>query len=193
MDQLPTYTPAIAELLQENRLQPLGPGTPHAISRPLLDNLTIATAFAPHAVRDPDMARACVAALWLYRDFLDESHQISQEIDTPTGSYWHGILHRREPDYSNAAYWFRRVGGHPAFVQLRSAAAAIAKEPSDLDPAARFLLSQQRWDPFSFIDLCAGAMGGRNSCELLCRQIQQSEWEILFDYCFRQAVGTENS
>lgn len=56
-----------------------------------------------------------IAALWLYVDELDKSHVVSQAIDTPTGSYWHGIMHRREGDFDNSHYWFDRVGKqHPA-------------------------------------------------------------------------------
>src|SRR5262249_3411310 len=115
----PDYPPALTELLRDRRLNAPGPGTPNAAARPLLRELTVPAAFAPHPVSDGDMARACLAGLWLYHDFLDESHQISQEIDTPTGSYWHGLMHRREPDYGNAAYWFRRVRAHPIFADLR--------------------------------------------------------------------------
>lgn len=60
------------------------------------------------------------AALWLYIDELDASHVISQSIETATGSYWHGIMHRREGDFSNSHYWFRRVGKHPVIAQLGS-------------------------------------------------------------------------
>src|SRR2546421_1194544 len=35
------------------------------------------------------------SALWLYVDDLNRSHTVSQGIDNPTGSYWHGIMHRR--------------------------------------------------------------------------------------------------
>ena len=53
------------------------------------------------------MAACCLAGVWLLHDYLDESHTISQRIDTPSGSFWHGIMHRREGDFSNAKYWFR--------------------------------------------------------------------------------------
>ena len=56
------------------------------------------------------MAAACLAGLWLHHNFLDESHTLSQDIDTTTGSYWHAIMHRREGDYGNAKYWLHRVG-----------------------------------------------------------------------------------
>ncbi len=58
------------------------------------------------------------AGLWLLAGNLDESHQISQSIESPEGSFWHGIMHRREGDFWNAKYWFRRVGRHPVLSEL---------------------------------------------------------------------------
>jgi hypothetical protein len=181
-----SYSPAVAELLREPRLAPLDGGSPNKSARPLLAAMTDATLFAPHAVSDAQMAAACRAALWLYHDFLREAHTTSQGIDTTSGGYWHGLMHRREPDFENARYWFRRVGAHPVFEPLRAAAAELA---ADAHAAATFLATQSRWDPFAFIDLCEASHTGRGPCELLCRQIQQSEWELLFDYCYRAAIG----
>lgn len=177
------YGPAVQALLAEPRLAPLDPGQPNRAVRPLLEKLD--DVMFSRLVQDRDMAAACRAALWLHHDFLDEAHTISQEIATPAGSYWHALMHRREPDFSNSKYWFRRVGTHALFAPLRIAAAELA---ADAPAAAAFLRTQTAWDAFAFVDLCEAALHRRADCELLCRQVQQREWELLFDYCYRQVV-----
>jgi hypothetical protein len=184
------YSPAIATVLTEERLASLGPGAVNDGARQQLTALSVHAAFAPHAVRDRDMASACLAGLWLYHDFLDEAHTIAQDIETPEGSYWHGLVHRREPDFGNAKYWFRRVGKHAIFEPLRLYAAETATTARADDESA-FLARQTPWDPFAFIDLCESAYRGRSSSEMLCRQIQKCEWELLFDYCYRHAIGEQ--
>src|SRR5262245_21358275 len=97
-----TSLPALlAGLLSPLPLMPLGPGKPDPSMRPKL------------AAVERDLSPACRAGLWLAFDFLDESHSISQELNTVEGSYWHALMHRRELDYWNSKYWFRRVGEHP--------------------------------------------------------------------------------
>jgi hypothetical protein len=181
------YAPAIAELLREPWVPPLDAGQPNPAVRARLEALSDEAAFAPPRVRDRGMADACRAGLWLYHNFLDESHAISQELPTPTGSYWHALMHRREPDFENAKYWFRRVGAHPVYEPLRAAAAELA---ASAPPDAAFLRTQTAWEPFAFVDLCAAALVGRVPCTELCCRIQKREWELLFDWCYRQAITT---
>src|SRR5438309_64877 len=56
------------------------------------------------------------AGLWLYVDDLDRCHSICQDLPDPTGAFWHGIMHRREGDFSNSHYWIRRAERHPLLV-----------------------------------------------------------------------------
>lgn len=97
----------------------------------------------------PDLA----AALWLYVDDLDRSHTVSQGIENATGSFWHGIMHRREGDFSNSHYWMRRAAGHPLVAQL---------------------------DPAKLVDDVAAAHGS-DSPDLVERQ--RAEWKALFEWC----------
>jgi hypothetical protein len=50
-------------------------------------------------------------ALWhdLNGDW-DKAHSIVQQMDDPTAMWIHAYLHRKEPDISNAKYWYRRAG-----------------------------------------------------------------------------------
>lgn len=182
------YGAAVAELLAAAPLCELGPGAPVTEKHTALRGLDEDTVVAPNSLGDRDMARCCVAGLWLLYDFLDESHKVSQAVHTSSGSYWHGIMHRREPDYSNSKYWFRKVGNHPIFETLCRAAGDLATK-EEPEPANQFLIEQNAWDPFRFIDLCESAARGQSSSELLCRRIAQIEWQLLFDYCYDKATG----
>jgi hypothetical protein len=176
---IPTFDPTAfgvaAPLLKSERLPDLGPGRPNLAAKPLLQALTPQKLF-PSRAPDPQIARACLAGLWLWHDFLDESHEISQEIAAPFGSYWHGIMHRREPDYGNAKYWFRRVGTHPVFEPLAEFAEGLG-------------FGKKPWDPFAFVDQCERHNGMGNATETMLCQIQRCEWQLLFAWCWRQATN----
>lgn len=124
-----------------------------------------------------------MAGLWLYFGAFDRSHSIAQDIPTAEGSYWHGILHRHEPDAGNAGYWFRRVGHHPIFPPLRDAAQSIIlTETADFTPG-------KRWDPFSFIEFYEQARRSpeQSAVRDVVNAIALAEWQLLFDYCARRA------
>ena len=178
-----------APLLRGDALPALGPGTPNTALKTSLSRLTVETAFAGRKVADADAARCCLAAVWLAHDFLDESHQISQEIDTADGSYWHGIMHRREPDYSNAKYWFRRLGRHPIFAPLANGAAELAGA-GKTDASTAFLVEQSTWNACAFVDLCEQIARAKSSAGEFARRVALLEWQLLFQHCYRKAVGS---
>ena len=179
------YGEGFGDLLRETRLNPLDGGTANAGARERLEGLSPDTAFAGKSIVEEAMARASISAIWLYHNFLDESHTLSQKIDTTTGSFLHGIMHRREPDFSNANYWFQKVGDHETFPSIREAAAELASEAG----GAAGTLADEPWDPFAFVDLCEAGLAGDSFLDQLCRQVQQKEWEILFDYSYMKATG----
>ncbi len=161
-------------------------------ARELLQPLESVELFAPRNVLSVEFAEAARCGLFVYLSCNDDAHAIAQEISTTTGSYWHGIVHRREPDFSNAGYWFRQVGKHEIFPVVREAAIELA--------GGRMPEFNVRadWDPFRFIDLCQAvhqhpnATPEQTALEQTLREIQRAEWQLLFDFCCRRALGIQS-
>jgi hypothetical protein len=169
------YPAPLAALWGIDRLAELGPGSPNQSARAGLAALKVEDVFP--VIRDREAALGCVSGLWLYHDFLDESHTISQDLGGWIGSYWHGIMHRREPDAENAKYWFRRVEANPVYETLAADAAGLG------------LRTKGPWDPFAFVDRCERERGTGSDAEMVCRRVQLREIQLLFDWCHRKASG----
>jgi hypothetical protein len=167
------YGPNVAALLAEPRLAALGPGTPEPEVHVELRRFDPATDLDAPAT-NLESARACLAGLWLYFDYLGESHTISQELENPDGNFWHAIMHRREPDPSNSKYWWRRVGQHPVLDALRQHAPDIGYAYTT---------------PEAFVDFCERARASGSSDEELAQRVQLLEWQLLFDWCYRKAIA----
>ena len=182
------YGGAFASLIDEAELPPLDAGLNHAPANPRLRNLTVATAFQGLLVADREMAEACISGVLLLYGDLDGSHRISQGIDTPTGSFWHGIMHRREGDFGNAKYWFKRTGDHPVGKELAEAVAMLVGDRTE-DPQYGKICGRGAWAPVAFVDLCEREVGSGSGGETLCREIQMVEWRRLFDFSFLRAVN----
>ena len=128
---------------------------------------------------DGEVAGLAKSAALLWHDHLDESHTVSQGIGSADGSFLHGIMHRREPDYSNSKYWFHRVGDHPCFPVMASAATDYLDAAGD-EALAERLASDGRWDPFAFVDAVEAAVHYGNPGEIESLQhVQRIEFETL--------------
>jgi len=180
------YGKNFVELYLPEKLNSLGSGQPDRNFSDKMNILSIESLFGDTVVQDIYAAQACISALWLHHDFLDESHTISQGNPTPTGSFWHGIMHRREGDYWNSKYWFRRVEATQVFADLAREALEITvkNKSSELKKS----LSGTSWDPFLFIDLSEEYYRSGTSEEQIIQQIQRVEWQVLFEFCFSLAI-----
>lgn len=188
-------TQSFWEVIRTETLPSLGPDSrPGVKSRGEL--LELADAFCK-ANRLEEYARHLLqSAALLWHDDLDGSHEISQGIQTADGSFLHGIMHRREPDNSNAKYWFRRVGDHPSFPALAVAvhdfAASNLQESQTLGERGQVsgefdfissLIPKGRWDAFAFVDACHRAMKQAESPTVAALQkIQELEFQTLLNH-----------
>jgi hypothetical protein len=178
------------------RLPLLSPSRPGTHADWLLEHLK---AFSPKDFGMKPSSKvnetALRAGLFQWHDFLDESHQLSQSIEgeggDQLGDYWHAIMHRREPDYSNAKYWFRQIGRQQIYRPLQKEADATLASYSDSD-AGRWrsrLQSGSNWDPFAFVDMCeACAADETTDLAYAARRIQYIEMSLLMEMTMRTAA-----
>jgi hypothetical protein len=156
-----------------------------------INDTSIETICAGHSPLDESMALALKSGLLLWDDALEASHVLSQSIHTTTGSYWHGIMHRREPDFGNAKYWFHRVGSHPAFASLAKSAAAFLSARNDTYSSGWGKeIESKGWDPYQFIDRCEQAVLGSEPAEVVevLERIQLIEIENLLAWTASHAT-----
>lgn len=154
-----TFSAELLSAILSAPLPPLDLGQIHSPLRPLLtggigDHLSGVA---------PSRQMEVLSGLWLVAGDCHQSHAISQDLSSPEGSFLHGIMHRREGDFGNAKYWFRRVGKHPVFDQIH--------QQSD----------GHYTSGFDFVDVCEAATSDRCEPDGIERAMQSQwvEWQVL--------------
>jgi hypothetical protein len=172
---------SLKTFLATSQLADLGPGPrPGVLSEALLNaQFRDDNSLSKLPPENQELVRALIL---LWHDHLEAAHAIAQGVESADAAFVHGIMHRREPDYGNATYWFRRVGNHPAFAQLSRRAAALLNGAADQELRRR-LLPKGQWDPFGFINACeqvAGRpQGDAEQSRLL--EVQALEFDVLLE------------
>ena len=110
-------------------------------------------------------------------DAIDEAHTFFQDAPGDLGAYWHGMMHRREGDFENARYWFRRAGALPCFPALHRAAGEFSAD----------MARQPGWDPYLLTGECERARFGAVETATALARLQRAEFAGVFDYTWRQS------
>lgn len=170
MPSFPFLSDAAKELVSEEAFRDYGEtgGVANQSSFGKLSELGSADLFDA-SINDASMAECCLSGLWLLHNFLDRSHTISQDIASPEGSYWHGIMHRMEGDFGNSKYWGRQVGPHPVFEVLDQQA-------------------PDGWSYDDFVDACQDA-ASLATPDPAVHDMAVAEWVALFEHCGTRAVS----
>ena len=158
-----------AAAMQRLTLDPTSPATSEPAS---------ARAAVERAAQDPELLHRpdLLAGLWLYIDELDRAHALAQSDHTPTGSFWHAVVHRREGDFDNARYWYRKTGHHPAMSHIDLTGGGAG---SGTDVA--------RYDPAGFVDhVERAALADHPTPHPALVSQQHKEWKALFEWCAAQ-------
>ena len=155
---------------------------PQETSAPLLvrrireaDDATIS---GGREIGEPGVFALIRGGLYYAVDAIHEAHAVFQEASGDLGSYWHGMMHRREGDFENARYWFRRAGTLGFFDSLHHA----ASEHSAV------MARQSNWDPYLFTGECEQARFGAEEGLKELAALQLIEFEGVFDYSWRKSA-----
>jgi hypothetical protein len=185
-------TDIVSKLHNRKALSPLNPT--HAW-HPGLDAIIADIPEEELAKDRPDGRNSAIAwkaALHLWNDSLDAAHNLVQDLRTPTGSALHGIVHRREGDYSNAKYWVRQTGDHPVYQVLHLRAESYLNErlrsgaitASPVGVAIKTMIGQGAWNPYLFTEAVAihETRIGDDFDRVILETLQQLELESFFRF-----------
>ena len=112
-------------------------------------------------------------------DAIHEAHTFFQDAPGDLGAYWHGVMHRREGDFDNARYWFRRAGELPIAGTLHAEAARVSP----------LMARQTTWDAYALTGECEQTAHGAEENRAECKALLRVEFDGLLDYCWRKAVA----
>lgn len=182
MSGSPSAAADFCRFLRTPELPELGAG-PRAGVLPLRElERALAEWMGNHGIEAGAATRLRALAL-LYHDHHDPAHDIVQDLTDRDSALIHAMLHRREPDYWNAQYWFRRTNEHPVYLRLGDRLKFLPGRPEDAE-VARKLTLPGTFDPFAFVDLCeqVARQPANDPAVTWLRRVQQAEFEAVAEH-----------
>ena len=186
---MPLYE-TIAQQLGARETLPLAPRAPwnKELSQQLqsddetLFGADIVRAFASSDAAASTRRALCRAALFLWNDDLDAAHNIVQpHDDNATANLLHAVVHRREKDFSNALYWWRKTGAHPLLYNIGLA----VKDVNGAREYSQLFGRDDVFDAAAFTQLCEKPSPQNDE---VLRRIQAVELESIYEFCRAQLM-----
>ena len=155
-------------------------------------------------VTSPENRALLLAGLHVFNDDCEQSHTICQGFDRECvpANFWHGVIHRREPDFRNARGWFGRAERWEGLLQIRDRVQDLLQRVLMMpeygharDTAfglKRHLDAAGIWDAGFYIDMCADFREREDPDpmeEILLEEIQEAEMVAALDWTNRCAVA----
>jgi len=168
-------------------------GRPNRIAARTLDDTEPMRLFGRPGFADEAMVDAVRGLLYLWNGWPAEAIAHAEKAPPPEACYIRAIAERQAGRADEAKRLFQQIGNHPVYLSLADRAF------KDLDGTNEPLLVRFQqaielgglWEPYLYVDVFEMARGGKlkEQAEQVVRTLQCVEFELLFKYCYEQAVG----
>jgi len=119
------------------------------------------------------------AGLFYCLDSLEDAEPLVRDLSGGLAAYWCGMVYRRQAEFELARASFREAGELPFFESLHHEAVQFSA----------LFARQLTWDSYLFTGQCEMfEFGDDDPTEDLVR-LQRTEFEVVFDYTWRQSVN----
>ena len=156
------------------------------LALPASEALVLLHARAPSSLlpgaRDAAVASA---ALLLRHGDWSGAHDSVEKLSSPEAAWLHMLVHRAEPDVSNARYWARQLGRrHALFTRLHEAAARILHDAAAGSGGAELPVLGASWDADAMCQWYERArLQPGDAFATAVTRLGDEEWRLLFEYC----------
>ncbi len=168
---------------------------PNGSAGSILSNLSDSQLFAPHLIRDPDMAVLVRGLLYLWAGLTEEALNLLEGIECKEKLYLAALCRRQAGDGPGAKEYFQHMEGHEIFEKMVQAVKSTVS-PSSEKLVKRILdmvLMIGEWEPYVFIDVVEAGRAGKleaDGVKTVC-QLQHAEFKYLFAECYMNATGVD--
>jgi hypothetical protein len=169
------------------------PSTANRIAKTTLDQVVDAKLFGRKELAKPAFGGATRALIYLWNGWPREASMCAQVAPDKERFYIEGLCARQESNVDQAKASFQQLDDHVVYKPLsQRAVKAVGNTPDPI--LTRFIQMIEMggtWEPFLFIDLFEQGRADKlkESTELIVRQIQNTEFELLFRHCYENATG----